>query len=124
MRRFLAAFRKAIGVIAWNGHGPRKRQHPRLRKGVDTNYRAVVDDAAKVEAAGIEPSDDFAATGKLPCGCVICEECRAALALQNWRPEWLEVAFDDADLQRVVESWERLPTPMRRAILALVNSPG
>ena len=36
-----------------------------------------------MEAAGIEPSKDFAATGKLPCGCVICEECRAALALQN-----------------------------------------
>jgi hypothetical protein len=75
-----------------------------------------------VEAAGIEPSNDFAATGLLPCGCVICEECRAALALQSWRPEWLEVAFDDADLQRVVESWDRLPVTMRQAIVSMVSA--
>lgn len=76
----------------------------------------------KMEAAGIEPSSDLAATGKLPCGCVICEECRAALALQNWRPQWLEVTFDDPDLQRVVESWDALPAAMKAAIMALVRS--
>lgn len=75
-----------------------------------------------MEAAGIEPSIDFAATGQLPCGCVICEECRAALALQNWRPEWLEVAFDDADLQRVVDAWADLPEAIRRAAVSLVDS--
>lgn len=76
----------------------------------------------KMEAAGIEPSNDFAATGLLPCGCVICEECRAAMALQNWRPEWLEVAFDDADLQRVVENWDNLADAIRLAITALIGS--
>ncbi len=75
-----------------------------------------------MEAAGIEPSNDLAATGLLPCGCVICEKCRAALALHSWRPEWLEVAFDDAELQRVVELWDRLPFAIRAAIKALLWS--
>jgi|GEM_PF-7096905 len=72
-------------------------------------------------AAEIERSNDFDATGKLPCGCVICEECRAALALQNWRLERLEVAFADAELQRVVEAWNQLSTSVRAAIAILVK---
>ncbi|MBX9791318.1 MAG: hypothetical protein K2Y37_20555 [Pirellulales bacterium] len=44
------------------------------------------------------------------------------MALQNWRPEWLEVAFDDVDLQRVVDSWERLPMSMRRAMVSIVDA--
>ncbi len=75
-----------------------------------------------MEAAGIEPSIDFAATGQLLCGWVICEKCRAALALQHWRPKWLEVAFDDADLQRVIEVWGDLPVSIRTAITALVGT--
>ena len=43
------------------------------------------------------------------------------MALQNSRPEWLELAFDDSDLQRVVEAWERLPAAMRQAIVAIAN---
>jgi hypothetical protein len=75
-----------------------------------------------VEAAGIEPALEFDATGKLPCGCVFCQECRAALALHSWRPQWLELAFDDADLQRVLDSWGLLPAAIRRAVLALIAS--
>lgn len=75
-----------------------------------------------MEAAGIEPVRDFAATGLPPCGCVICKECRAALALHSWRPEWLEVAFDDAELQRVVDSWGSLPHGLRQGILAILQS--
>ena len=47
---------------------------------------------------------------------MICEECRAALALQNRRPQWLEVAFDDADLRRVVEAWDQLSSSVRSTI--------
>jgi hypothetical protein len=75
-----------------------------------------------MEAAEIEPSFDFAATGQLPCGCVICEECRAARALHFRRTEWLELASSDADLQRVIATWGNLPEPIRRAILVLVGS--
>ncbi|MBX9791378.1 MAG: site-specific integrase, partial [Pirellulales bacterium] len=104
-----------------NGRSKEKRQSPCRDKDFDVRRRSM-SSSGKVEAAGIEPSNDFSATGLLPCGCVICEECRAALALQNWRPEWLEVAFDDADLQRVVESWDAMPGSVRRAIVGLAES--
>ena len=71
---------------------------------------------------GFEPDADFAATGILPCGCVICEECRAALALQTGRAEWLESALDDADLRRVVSVWGDLPDVLRRAILSVAEA--
>jgi len=75
--------------------------------------------------AGIEPALDFDATGIPPCGCVIWEQCRAANALHSGRPEWLEMALDDTDLQRVVEAWADLPESMRKAIAFLVtNLPG
>jgi hypothetical protein len=73
-------------------------------------------------AVGIEPAVDFDATGKLPCGCVICDECRAAMALQSGRTEWLEWASLDADLQRVIASWTQLPPAIRVAIAAIVQS--
>jgi hypothetical protein len=72
--------------------------------------------------AGFEPDADFAATGILPCGCMICQECRAALALHSSCPEWLEVAFDDADLQRIVTTRDGLPRAIKTAITALVGS--
>jgi len=74
-----------------------------------------------VGAAGIEPALSFNATGNLPCGCVICEECRAALALQTESLEWLAMALFDADLQRVIMVWDSLPTLIRNAILALAR---
>lgn len=70
---------------------------------------------------GLEPTADFNLTGILPCGCVICEECRAALALQMARSEWLDLAPVDAGLQRVIAVWDRLPDAIRLAIAALVE---
>ncbi len=43
------------------------------------------------------------------------------MALQIWRPDWLEVAFDDPDLQSVVEVWDQLSTSVRSAIALLVK---
>jgi hypothetical protein len=77
-----------------------------------------------MEAAGIEPSGDFAASGILPCGCVICEECRAARALQNGCSTWLDLSSLDADLQSVHAAWGGLPTAIRKAVLALIGSWG
>ena len=74
-----------------------------------------------MEAAGIEPAGDFAATGKLPCGCVICEECRAANALHGDCSSCLCMASLDADLQQIVETWSSLPGPIRAAILTLAK---
>jgi hypothetical protein len=74
-----------------------------------------------LEAAGIEPSGDFAASGILPSGCVICEECRAARALQNGCSTWLELSSLDADLQSVHAAWATLPDAIRKAILSLAE---
>jgi hypothetical protein len=43
------------------------------------------------------------------------------MALHGRRPEWLKVAFDDADLQRVVETWASLPAGIRTAISSLAG---
>jgi hypothetical protein len=75
-----------------------------------------------VEAAGIEPASDFAVTRDLACSCIVCEECRAANALQNGGSNCHFLASADADLQRVVGVWDGLPGAMRKAILALVGS--
>jgi hypothetical protein len=58
----------------------------------------------------------------MACGCVICEECRAVLALQIWRIDWLELALNDTDLQRLIAAWSGLPMAIRRAVSALIGS--
>jgi hypothetical protein len=81
-----------------------------------------------MEAAGIEPSIDFAATGNLPCGCVICEECRAAPALHFWGAECPLVSCNGVDCQdgdcppAVLRAWFNLPPHIRDAILTLVEA--
>jgi hypothetical protein len=75
-----------------------------------------------MEAAGIEPAVDFDASGKLDCGCVICEECRAAMALHSDGTDWLDLAMADADLQSVNREWSVLTAPLKAAIRALIRS--
>jgi hypothetical protein len=47
---------------------------------------------------------------------------RAANALHSGRLKWLESALIDANLQRVITTWDTLPEAIRRAILALIGS--
>jgi len=75
----------------------------------------------ELEAAGVEPRDDFDASGYLPCGCVICDECRAARALHFSSSNWLDLSSLDADLQSVHAAWSSLPDAIRKAIIALVE---
>lgn len=71
---------------------------------------------------GLEPTASRGATGNGSCGCVICLECRAALALQTGHPDRLALASFDGDLQRVIGAWDRLPNAIQKAVLALVGS--
>jgi hypothetical protein len=71
---------------------------------------------------GFEPELDFAASEVASCSCVDCDMCRAANALHSGRLRWLEVAFNDIELQEVIKAWDHLPAPFRKAILALVVS--
>jgi hypothetical protein len=74
-----------------------------------------------VEAAGIEPSDDFDATENGACGCENCQQCRAANALHEECFKLRFLASLDAELQCVVGAWTGLATPLRSAVLALVT---
>jgi hypothetical protein len=75
-----------------------------------------------LEAAGIEPVGGFDETDNCDCGCDFCRGFRAARALHSWRPEWLELASLDADLQRLVAAWGALSKAMRAAVMALIGS--
>ena len=74
-----------------------------------------------VEAAGIEPSDDFGATADSPCDCENCQQCRAAYALHFECFKGQFLASLDADLQRVIGEWDRLPEAVRGAVMALAK---
>ncbi len=76
----------------------------------------------RVEAAGIEPSDDFDATIDGLCDCENCQQCRAAnaLHLDCFKSHFL--ASLDADLQRVIRAWALLPKRAQTAVLALVGT--
>jgi hypothetical protein len=66
-----------------------------------------------VEAAGIEPSDDFDATSEPLCNCEKCQECRAANALHFECFKSHLLASFDADLQQLIHSWAQLPEAVR-----------
>ena len=52
---------------------------------------------------------------------MIFQQCRAARALYFCRPEWLELALRDADLQRVIAAWDGLPEPIKAAVVTVVG---
>jgi hypothetical protein len=68
-----------------------------------------------VEAAGIEPTDDFDLTALATCDCENCEEWRAAYA------QHFKQAIDISLLQ-IIDGWPKLPESIRRAIVALVDA--
>lgn len=72
--------------------------------------------------AGIEPACDSDGIIKADYACGNCEQCRAAPALHFGRPNWLDLSSIDSDLQSVVVAWEKISKPIRKAILALVQS--
>jgi hypothetical protein len=48
--------------------------------------------------------------------------CRAANALHSGRFQWLQTALNDADLQRVIATWDAMPEAIRIAVMALVGT--
>jgi hypothetical protein len=70
---------------------------------------------------GVEPTIEFDGTDCKHGVCVNCPGCGAANALQDGRSDCPGLASIDADLQRVVGAWDRLPEHIRKAILALVE---
>jgi hypothetical protein len=75
-----------------------------------------------MEAAGIEPSDDFDATENCICDCENCQQCRAAnaLHLECFKSHYLSSL--DADLQRLINRWGELPASVKGAVGDLVGS--
>ncbi len=76
---------------------------------------------SSIGTTGIEPSDDFGATADSPCDCENCQQCRAAYALHLECFKGHLMASFDADLQRVVEAWDRLPEAVRKAVMVLTH---
>jgi hypothetical protein len=72
--------------------------------------------------AGIEPAFNSDATGSLPCGCVICQQCRDEQARHLCRTDWFETASYDADLQLVIAAWGDMPETIHWAMMALIGS--
>jgi hypothetical protein len=76
----------------------------------------------QVGATGFEPYAENDSNECSICGYANCEMGRAANALHSGRLKWLESALIDANLQRVITTWDTLPEAIRRAILALIGS--
>lgn len=76
----------------------------------------------KIGATGFEPEPDFLSSDCAACGYADCDMCRAANALHSGRFQWLELALNDADLQRLIAAWATLSDPIRKAVNALVTS--
>lgn len=76
----------------------------------------------QVEAAGIEPARNSDGTQDLYCNCVEGKAGRAVNTLHLGCPDWLRLSSLDTDLQSVVLAWDKLSEPIRRAILALIES--
>ena len=71
---------------------------------------------------GFEPTRNSSVSDNVLCVCEKCQDARAALALHTGCFKWLELALNDADLQRVLGAWAQLSQPIRRAVMALIES--
>ena len=101
-----------------------REKNPRRSKGLDALGQALTLDVTachRVEAAGIEPSDNFDATSECQCNCENCQQCRAANALHSGCIKRHLLASFDIDLQCLIERWERLDVSVRQAIAAYCN---
>jgi hypothetical protein len=77
---------------------------------------------AELGPLGLEPTAEFHPKDDTTSGCVSCQECRAARALHFGRSNWLDLSSVDADLLSVVLGWGKIPEPIRKAIVALVEA--
>ena len=84
------------------------------KSGIGTRFLAV-------EAAGIEPSANSTATKNSVCNCENCQQCRAASALhfECFKSHYL--GSFDADLQRLLNSWNQLPASVISAVSNFVD---
>jgi hypothetical protein len=73
---------------------------------------------SSIGTEGIEPGADFDGTTDGLCDCENCQQCRAANALHLECFKGHFLASLDADLQQVIDVWERLPTEMRKEFAA------
>jgi hypothetical protein len=73
-------------------------------------------------ATGFEAEADSDVINDGNCLCNFCRGWRAANALQKDGSKCPDLASFDADLQRVISAWGRLPEAIRRAILALIGT--
>ena len=90
------------------------------------NHRKANDVHDPQSAAGIEAQQDFAATGILRCGCVICDRCRSANVLHGGDLNWQGAASTDNSRQDapqfLIAAWPSLPPHIREAIVSLVDA--
>jgi hypothetical protein len=109
--------KRLMSKLACQTNDERRVCHPRPKTQKTPRILGI-----SMEAAGIEPSADVAATENSVCDCENCQQCRAARALhfECFKSHFL--ASLDADLQRVVYAWALAEPPLRQMILAIVNT--
>jgi hypothetical protein len=71
---------------------------------------------------GFEPDSENAASILTLCTCGNCQQYSAASALHSEGIGKQLPALNDSDLVKVIDAWEALPDPARKAILALIQS--
>jgi hypothetical protein len=75
-----------------------------------------------MEAGGIEPPRETDATDVCNCVCENLADPCAANALHSCGSNCHNLSLFDAELQLVILAWNRLPMPIRNAIMGLVHS--
>jgi hypothetical protein len=100
---------------------PEKSQNPCGDRGFGIKRRHLAN-GGKVEAAGIVPASCSNITKSDCCLYEHCQHPCAARALHSGGLNCHFLTSLDADLQRVLAAWERLPPAIRRATLALLEA--